>query len=131
MHETASDDSLGVSVDHDEVEHLGLRKHLHGAGRDLAAKRLITAEQKLLTGLAARVKRARDLRAAKRTVGQQAAIFARKRHALFDALVDDVIADFGEAIDVRFAGTKIAALDRVVKQADKRCRRRSDNSSPR
>ena len=109
-------DSLGVSVDNHEVEHLRLRKHLHRAGRDLAAKRLITAEQKLLTGLSARVESARYLRAAKGAVGQQPAIFAGKRHALCDALVDDVIADFREAIHVCFTGTKIAALDRVVKQ---------------
>ncbi len=54
----ARDDSLGVTVDNDEIEHFGLRKHLHGAGGDLAAKRLITAEQELLAGLSARVKRA-------------------------------------------------------------------------
>jgi hypothetical protein len=44
-------DSLGVSVDNHQVEHFRLGKHLHRAGRDLAAKRLITAQQKLLTGL--------------------------------------------------------------------------------
>ena len=33
-----------------------------------------------------------------------------------DALVDDVAADFGEPINVGFAGTKIAAFDRVVEQ---------------
>ncbi len=38
------DDSLGVSIDNYNVEHFGLRKHLHGAGGDLPAKRLITAE---------------------------------------------------------------------------------------
>ena len=64
-----SHDSLGVSVDNHEVEHFRLGKHLHRAGRDLTAKRLITAEQKLLTGLSARVESARYLRAAKRAVG--------------------------------------------------------------
>ena len=87
----ARDDSLGVAIDQDEVEHLGLRKHLHGAGGDLAAERLISAEQELLAGLAAGVKSARDLRAAERAVGEQPAVFARKRHALLDALIDDQI----------------------------------------
>ena len=32
-------------------------------------------------------------------------------------MVDDQVADFGEAIDVGFARTKIAAFDRVVEQA--------------
>ena len=60
----ASDDSFGVTIDNHEIEHFGLRKHLHRAGGDLAAKRLITTEQQLLAGLTARVKRSRDLRAA-------------------------------------------------------------------
>ena len=98
---------------------------------DLPAQRLISAEQKLLAGLAARVKRARNLRAAERAVGEQTAVFARERHALRHALVDDVDADLREAIDVGFARAKIAAFDRVVEQAGKRCRRRSDNSSRR
>ena len=105
-----------MPVDHDEIEHFGLRKHLHGAGGDLPAKRLISAEQELLAGLAARIKRARNLRAAERAIGEQPAVFARERHALLDALVDDQIADFGQPINVRFARTKIAAFDRVVKQ---------------
>ena len=53
----SGDDALGVSIHNHDVEHFGLGKHLHRAGRDLPAKRLITAEQKLLAGLAARVKR--------------------------------------------------------------------------
>src|ERR1700730_14363951 len=56
--EIARDNSLGVAVDNHQIEHLGLWKHLHGAGGDLPAKGLVTAEQKLLTGLATRVKRA-------------------------------------------------------------------------
>jgi hypothetical protein len=55
--EIARDDSLGVSLDNHEVEHFRLGKHLHRARSDLMAKRLITAEQKLLTGLSACVKR--------------------------------------------------------------------------
>jgi hypothetical protein len=55
------------------------------------------------------------LGAAKRTICQIAAVFASKRHALRDALVNDVIADLSQAIHVGFTGTKIAALDRVVK----------------
>ncbi len=54
--QVAGDDSLGVSIDDHQVEHLRLRKHPHGARGDLTAERLITTEQKLLTGLSARVK---------------------------------------------------------------------------
>src|ERR1041385_552064 len=55
--QVARDDSLGMTIDNYQVEHFGLRKHLHGAGGNLTRERLITAEQKLLAGLAARVKR--------------------------------------------------------------------------
>src|SRR6266511_3939147 len=107
--EIAGDDSLGMSLNNHQVEHLSLWKHLHCAGRDLTAKRLITAEQKLLTGLSARVERDRHLGAAEGTISQQAPIFAGKWHALRDALVDDVIGDLSEPIHIRFTGTKIAA----------------------
>src|SRR2546430_2159165 len=60
----AGNNSLGVSIDDDDVEHFGLGKHLNGAGGDLAAERLITAKQKLLPSLTARIKRSRNLRAA-------------------------------------------------------------------
>ena len=58
------------------------------------------------------------MRAAEGTIGQQAAILARKGHALLDALIDDQIADFGKAVNVGFARAKIAAFDRVVKQTE-------------
>ncbi len=51
------DDSLGMSIYNNDVEHFGLRKHLHGAGGDLPAKRLITPKQKLLAGLSPRIER--------------------------------------------------------------------------
>ena len=112
-----SDDSLGMSLDNHEVEHLRLRKHLHCADSDLTTKRLITSQQELLTSLSTRIKSPRHLRAAEGTIGKIAAVFARKRHTLRDALVDNVVGDLSEPIDVRFAGTKIAALNGVVKEA--------------
>jgi hypothetical protein len=36
---------------------------------------------------------------------------------LRDALVNDVDADFGQTIDVRFARPEVAAFDRVIEQA--------------
>src|ERR1700730_4154618 len=84
----ADHDSLGVAIDNDNVEHFGLGKHLYRAGRDLATERLITAEKKLLAGLAASLKSWRDLRAAERPIGKQAAVLAREGNALRDALID-------------------------------------------
>ena len=60
------------------------------AGVDLAAEGLVGAEQELLAGLAAAVEGARHLGAAEGAVVEQAAVLARERHALGDALVDDV-----------------------------------------
>ena len=86
--------------------------------RDLAHQRLVGAEQQLLAGLAARVERARHLRAAEGAVVEQAAVLARERHALRDALVDDVDRDLREPVDVRLARAEVAALDRVVEEPE-------------
>ena len=90
--------------------------HLDRAQADLPLERLIGAEQQLLAGLAAGVERARHLRAAEGAVVEKAAVFARERHALRDALVDDVHADLRQPIDVGLARAEVAALDRVVEQ---------------
>jgi len=71
----------------------------------------------LLAGLAAGIERARNLRAAEGAVVEIAAIFARERNALRDAVVDDLVADFGKAVDVGLARAEIAALDGVVEEA--------------
>ena len=93
------------------------RVHLDGAGADLPLERLVGAEQELLAGLAARVERARDLRAAEGAVVEQAAVLAREGHALRHALVDDVHADTcGQPVDVGLARAEVAALDGVVEE---------------
>src|SRR5688572_5818224 len=114
----ARDDSFGVAVDQNELEHFGLRKHFDRARGDLPAKRLISAEQKLLPGLSPRVKRPGHLGAPKGAVREQTTVFARERHALLDALVDDEVTDFGQPVDVCFAGAEVASLDRVVEEAE-------------
>src|SRR6266850_225151 len=114
--EIARHNSFGMSVDHDELQHVSARKHLHCAQRNLPAKRLISAEEQLLAGLTARVKSARDLRATKRAIRQQTPVLAGEGDALGDALVDDVYADLREAIDIGLACPKIATFDRVVKE---------------
>src|ERR1700757_4003955 len=53
--QAACDDSLGLSIHNYQIEHFRLWEHLHCAGCDLAAERLITTEQQFLAGLAARV----------------------------------------------------------------------------
>ena len=79
---------------------------------------LIRPQQELLAGLAAGVEGAGDLRAAERAVGEEAAVVACERDALRHALIDDVVADLGEAVDVGLAGAEVAALDGVVEQPE-------------
>ena len=80
------------------------------------ARGLVGADQQLLTGLATGVEGARDLHPAERAVVEQAAVLAGERHALRDALVDDVRAHLGQAVDVRLARAVVAALDGVVEE---------------
>src|SRR5258708_11354005 len=82
-----------------------------------AHQRLARPEQQLLAGLASWVERARHLRAAEAAVVEQAAVLTRERHALRDALVDDVDRQLGEPIHVRLACAVVATLDRVVEEA--------------
>ena len=89
---------------------------LHLAGGDLPRHRLIGAEQELLSGLPARVKRPRNLRTAKGPIREQPAVFAREGNALSDAMINDGNADLGETMDVRLAGAEVSSLDGVVKE---------------
>src|SRR5262245_47112016 len=99
----ACHDATRLPVDDDQIEHLGPGEHLDLSRCDLTQERLIRSEQKLLSRLAAGVKRTRYLCATERTVREQAAVLPRERHALRDALVDDVDADLCQPVNVRFA----------------------------
>ncbi len=116
--EVARDDAAGLAVDHYQVQHFGAGVHLHFSVGNLAAQGRVGAQQQLLPGLAAGVERAAYLGAAEGAVGQQAAVFAGKRHALSHALVDDVDRHLGQAVHVGFAGAVVAALDGVVEQTE-------------
>src|SRR6266568_3092240 len=87
-HKIARDDSLGLPVNDNEIEHFVAWKHLHAAECDLPFERLEGAEEKLLARLPAGVESARDLDAAERAIFEQSAVFARKRHALSDGLIN-------------------------------------------
>ena len=115
--EVAHDHTARAAVDHNDVEHLAAVVALDGALLDLAVERGVCAQQELLAGLALGVECAGHLRAAERTVGQQASVFAGERHTLGDTLVDDVARHFGQAVDVGLAGAEVATLDGVVEEA--------------
>src|SRR4051812_44464137 len=105
-----------MSIDDDEIEHLGARIHLHAAASDLAPEGLVRAEQKGLPGLPAREKGARDLPPAKGSCKKKPAVFARERDSLRNALIDDVDADLRKAVDVPFTRAEVATFDRVVEE---------------
>ena len=113
----AGDDAAGPAVDDDELDHLVAPELLDGAGRHLALQGLVGADEQLLARLAAGVEGARDLHPAEGAVVEQAAVLAGEGHALGHALVDDVGADLGQAVDVVLAGAVVPALDRVVEEA--------------
>ncbi len=114
----ARDDAARFAIDHNQVEHLGARVHLHFAGADLPFQRLVSAEEQLLARLSAGVEGARDLRAAERSVIEIAGILAGERHALRDTLIDDIETEGGQAVDVGLARAEIAALHGVVEEAE-------------
>src|SRR5438132_12495546 len=91
--------------------------HCHSSGCDLLLEGLISAQQELLSSLASRIKGPFDLHAAEGPIVQKPAVFSCKRHALSDALIDDVDTDFRPAMHVRFAVAKIAALHAVLEKS--------------
>ena len=112
----AGDDAARLALVDDEFDHLVTRVLGDGPGRDLTLQRLVGADQELLAGLATGVEGTRHLHATEGAVVEEAAVLAGEGDALRDALVDDVGADLGEAVDVVLAGAVVAALDRVVEE---------------
>ncbi len=90
--------------------------HLHGAEADLARERGVGPDEELLARLTTGVEGTGNLGAPEGAIGEQTAVFPGERHALGDALVDDVRGDLGEAVDVRFARAVVAALDGVLEE---------------
>ena len=115
--EVACDDAFAVTIDDHDVEHLAAGLELDRAGLHLAHEGLVRAEQKLLTGLSARVEGSGDLSTSEGAIGQKAAVLPRKRHPLRDTLIDDVDADFGQPMHVGFARAVVTAFDGVVEEA--------------
>jgi hypothetical protein len=115
--QVAGDDAARLAVDHNQVQHLRTRVHLHLAGVDLPLQCLIGAQQKLLAGLSASIEGARDLRATKGAILERTAVFTSEGNSLRDALVDDVDAVLREAVDVAFAGAEVATLHCVIEEA--------------
>ena len=63
-------DAARFAVDQNNVKHLATIIRFHRSGGNLAVQRAVRAKKQLLTGLTARVKGARNLRAAERAIGK-------------------------------------------------------------
>src|SRR6185436_8751907 len=116
-HQVTGDDAGTAAVDVDDVDHLHPVPQLDVAEADLAGELLVCADQELLAGLATGVERAAHLGPAEAAVVEQAAVLAGERHALGDALVDDVDRYLGQAVHVGLTRAVVAALHGVVEEA--------------
>ncbi len=90
--------------------------HLNLTRRDLPAQCTVSAKQKLLSGLTTGIEGATDLGPAKGAIGKQTAVLTSKGNSLGNALVDNIGAYLGKAVDVGLPGTKVSTLDRVVEK---------------
>jgi len=115
--EVAGDDTLGLAVDDDEVEHLVARITLYSPGRDLTVKSCICAEKKLLASLASGIESTAYLNSSEGAVGEISAIFTSERNSFRYTLVDDGGTYLGETIDVRLTAAVITSLDGVIEEA--------------
>ena len=71
----------------------------------------------MLTGLATSIESPADLGTTEGAVIQQSTVVAGERHALRHALVDDSVADLGQAIHIGLTGAVVAAFDGVAEKA--------------
>ena len=101
--QVARDDARSAAIDDNNVDQLTTVEESHTAQTNLARQLLVGTEQQLLTGLTTGVKGAAYLGATETAVVEQTAIFAGKRHALGNHLVNDVDRYLRQAIHIAFA----------------------------
>ncbi len=101
--EVTHDDTACTSVDDNDVEHFTTVEGAYGAFLNLTVERRVSAEKELLAGLTFGVECTGNLSTTERTVGEQTAVFAGEGNALGNALVDDVVGNFGKTVNVGFA----------------------------
>ncbi len=109
----ACNDAARASVDDDEIDHFASREDFEVISVCAAQQCAVSAEQELLSRLSASIERSRDLDAAEGTIIEISCVVAGEGNALCDAQIDDGAGDFGEAIDIGFAGAEVAALEGI------------------
>jgi hypothetical protein len=108
--------AIGLIFDCNQVHHLttvvhfdlALSDHLHHTG--------VSSEEKLLTGLSTSIERTTYLSTTERSVIEVSAVLTSKRNTLGHHLIDNIVRDFGQAINVGFTRAIISALNRIVEK---------------
>ena len=106
----ANNNSLGFTVNQNQIKHFGSRVHLNLACINHSRMGLIGTEKELLTRLAFGIKGSGYQSTTKRPVVQQATIFSRKWNTLRNGLIDDVDTDLCQTVHIGFTGTKVSPL---------------------
>ncbi len=100
--QVTSHNPFGVAIDQNQIQHLMPVVHLDFAKANLATQRRVCTKQQLLACSTSGIKGSGDLSSAKRTVVQKTAIIPSKGNALGDTLVNDIGADFRQAMNIGF-----------------------------
>ena len=109
--------TAGNPIHGDHLENVPAGEQLNAAQLHLAHQGLVGAIKQLLSGLPPGIKGAAHQGPAKTAGGQAAAVFARERHPLGHALIDDAAADFRQPLAARFPGAEVASFEGVGEQA--------------
>jgi len=115
--QVTSDDAARLAIDDDQVEHFIAGIQFDRPFVHLTAQGGVGTQKQLLSCLALGVERTGNLSPTKGAVVQQAAVFAGERYTLSDALVDNAVGDFSQAVDISLPGSVVSTLDGIVKQA--------------
>ena len=115
-HKVSCDNTLGLTIDNYEVEHLMTRIALHCSCGNLSVESCISSEKKLLSGLSAGIESTAYLNTTERTVGKVSAVFSGERNTLSYALVNDSGTDFCKTIDVSLSTTIVTTFNGIVEK---------------
>ena len=115
-YEVPRNDTLSLTVDDNEIEHLVTRIAFHCTGCNLPVESSVCTEKELLSGLSAGIESTAYLHATERTVGKISAVFPSERNTLRYALVNDGSTHLSETVNISLPSTVVATLDGVIEE---------------
>jgi hypothetical protein len=116
VRQISTNDPTSPAIYDNQVQHLSTWQQLNLATAHLPHQSTVGTQKQLLTGLSPGIKGSRNLSAAKGTISQITSILPGKGNTLGNTLVDDIVADLSQAINIRFAGSKIPSLNGIEKE---------------